>query len=119
MLLTRDRLRLRRRRWERRAPCGISQKAGFACASWAAPSQAPGRRHAAGAGHSTDASREIRSRTMGDGVTGSTNAPANQPANAGRSGDSSAADAAAKAKFGEALTQELCPPGLTLRPREG
>ncbi len=40
---------------------------------------------------------------MGDGVTGSTNAPANQPTNAGRSGDTSAADAAAKAKFGEAL----------------
>jgi hypothetical protein len=56
---------------------------------------------------------------MGDGVTGSTNAPANQPTNAGRSGDSYAADAAAKVKFGEALTQELCPPGLTLRPREG
>ena len=56
---------------------------------------------------------------MGDGVTGSTNAPANQPTNAGRSGDSSAADAAAKAKFGEALKQESCPPGLTRRPQEG
>ena len=56
---------------------------------------------------------------MGDGVTGSTNAPTNQPTNAGRSGDTSAADAAAKAKFGEALNQELCPPGLSRRPQEG
>lgn len=56
---------------------------------------------------------------MGDGVTGSTNAPANQPTNAGRSGDSSQADAAAKAKFGEALTQESCPAGLTRRPPTG
>jgi hypothetical protein len=56
---------------------------------------------------------------MGNGVTGSTNAPANQPTNAGRSGDTSQADAATKAKFGEALNQELCPPGLSLRPREG
>lgn len=57
---------------------------------------------------------------MGDGVTGSTNAPANQTTNAGRSGDSSQADTAAKAKFGEALSQEsLCPPGLSRRPPEG
>jgi len=56
---------------------------------------------------------------MGDGVTGPTNAPANQTTNVGRSGDSSAADAAAKAKFGEALKQESCPPGLTRRPQEG
>jgi hypothetical protein len=56
---------------------------------------------------------------MGDGVTGSTNAPANQPINAGRSGDSSAADMETKAKFGEALKQESCPPGLTRRPQEG
>ena len=57
---------------------------------------------------------------MGDGVTGSTNAPANQPTNAGRSGDTSAADTAAKAKFGEALNQEnLCPPGLGRRQPEG
>jgi hypothetical protein len=56
---------------------------------------------------------------MGDGVTGSTNAPANQPTNAGRSGDTSAADTAAQAKFGEALSQEnLCPPGLK-RPPDG
>jgi hypothetical protein len=56
---------------------------------------------------------------MGDGVTGSTNAPANQPTNAGRSGDTSQADTAAKAKFGEALNQEnLCPPGLTRKPPE-
>ena len=55
---------------------------------------------------------------MGDGVTGSTNAP-NQTTNAGRSGDSSAADAAAKAKFGEALKQESCPEGLSRRPPEG
>ena len=56
---------------------------------------------------------------MGDGVTGSTNAPANQPTNAGRSGDTSQADAAAKAKFGEALKQESCPEGLSRRPQEG
>ena len=56
---------------------------------------------------------------MGDGVTGSTNAPANQPTNAGRSGTMSAEDAATKAKFSEALNQELCPPGLSRRPREG
>jgi hypothetical protein len=56
---------------------------------------------------------------MGDGVTGSTNAPANQPTNVGRSGDSSAADMETKAKFGEALKQESCPPGLTRRPQEG
>lgn len=56
---------------------------------------------------------------MGNGVTGSTNAPANQPTNAGRSGDTSQADAATKAKFGEALNQEQCPPGLSMRPREG
>jgi hypothetical protein len=41
--------------------------------------------------------------TMGNGVSGSTNAPANQPTTAGRSGDTSQADAAAKAKFGESL----------------
>ena len=56
---------------------------------------------------------------MGDGVAGSTNAPANQPTNAGRSGTMSAEDAATKAKFSEALNQELCPPGLSRRPREG
>jgi len=56
---------------------------------------------------------------MGDGVTGSTNAPTHLPTNAGRSGDSSAADAAAKAKFGEALNQELCPPGLSRRHQDG
>ena len=56
---------------------------------------------------------------MGDGVTSSTSVPANQPTNAGRSGDTSAADAAAKTKFGEALNQEnLCPPGLTRKPPE-
>lgn len=56
---------------------------------------------------------------MGDGVTGSTNGPA-QPTNAGRSGTTSAADAAAKTKFGEALNQEnLCPPGLSRRQPEG
>jgi hypothetical protein len=52
--------------------------------------------------------------TMGNGVTGSTNAPANQPTN--RSGDTTAADAATKAKFDQALKQESCPEGLTLRP---
>jgi hypothetical protein len=52
---------------------------------------------------------------MGDGVNGPTNAPA-QPTNAGRSGDTSAADAAVKAKFNEALKQESCPEGLTRRP---
>lgn len=55
---------------------------------------------------------------MGDGVSGSINAPA-QPTNAGRSGATPAEDAAAKAKFGEALNQEnLCPPGLTRKPPE-
>ena len=43
---------------------------------------------------------------MGDGVTGSTNAPANQAPNAARSGSSSATDPAAKGKFGEALKQQ-------------
>ena len=57
---------------------------------------------------------------MGDGVTGSTNAPANQPTNAGRSGASSAADTSAKAEFGKALSQEsLCPEGLSRRPPDG
>ena len=49
---------------------------------------------------------------MGDGVTGSVNAPASQPANAGRGGAPSR-DTAAHAEFGKALEQErLCPPGL-------
>ena len=55
---------------------------------------------------------------MGDGVTGSTNAPT-QPTNTGRSGTTLAEDAAAKAKFGEHLKQESCPEGLTRRPPEG
>jgi hypothetical protein len=37
--------------------CGISQKDGFACALWTAPSSAPERRHEAGAGNPTDAPR--------------------------------------------------------------
>jgi hypothetical protein len=45
-------------------------------------------------------------RKMGDGVTNSTNTPANQPTNAGRSADTSAADAAAKTKFGETLKHQ-------------
>jgi hypothetical protein len=50
---------------------------------------------------------------MGDGVTGSVNAPANQTPNAGHSGAPSRADTAAQAEFGKALEQEsLCPPGL-------
>jgi hypothetical protein len=52
--------------------------------------------------------------TMGDGVSGAGNAPANQPTN--RSGDTSAADAATKAKFDQALKQESCPEGLTRQP---
>jgi hypothetical protein len=51
---------------------------------------------------------------MGNGVTGSTNAPTNQPTN--HSGDTTAADAATKAKFDQALSQESCPAGLTMRP---
>jgi hypothetical protein len=51
---------------------------------------------------------------MGNGVTGSTNAPAQQPTN--RSGDTTAADVATKAKFDQALKQESCPAGLTMRP---
>ena len=54
---------------------------------------------------------------MGNGVSGAGNAPANQTTN--RSGDTSQADAATKAKFDQALNQELCPPGLSMRPREG
>ena len=53
---------------------------------------------------------------MGNGVTGSTNAPAQQPTN--RSGDTTAADVATKAKFDQALKQESCPEGLTRKPPE-
>ena len=45
---------------------------------------------------------------MGDGVSGAGNAPANQPTN--RSGDTSAADAATKAKFDQAAAVKLDPP---------
>jgi hypothetical protein len=51
---------------------------------------------------------------MGDGVSGAGNAPANQPTN--RSGDTTAGDLATKAKFDQALQQESCPAGLTMRP---
>jgi hypothetical protein len=44
---------------------------------------------------------------MGDGVTGSTNAPANQTTNADRSGASSAADTAAHAEFGKAIRADV------------
>jgi hypothetical protein len=54
---------------------------------------------------------------MGDGVSGAGNAPANQPIN--RSGTNLADDMATKAKFDQALNQELCPPGLSRRPQEG
>ncbi len=54
---------------------------------------------------------------MGDGVSGSTNAPANQPTN--RSGATSADDMETKAKFDQALKQESCPEGLSRRPQEG
>jgi hypothetical protein len=50
---------------------------------------------------------------MGDGVSGAGNAPAQQPTN--RSGDTSKADAANKAKFDQALQQESCPSKLTMR----
>ena len=43
---------------------------------------------------------------MGNGVTGPTNAPANQTTNPAQSGSSSAADKAAKTKFGETLKHE-------------
>jgi hypothetical protein len=57
---------------------------------------------------------------MGDGVTGSVNAPANQTTNAGRNGASSAADTAAQAEFGKALKHENpCPEGLSRRPHDG
>lgn len=51
---------------------------------------------------------------MGNGVSGPGNAPAQQPTN--RSGDTTAADLATKAKFDQALQQESCPAGLTMRP---
>jgi hypothetical protein len=54
---------------------------------------------------------------MGNGVSVPTNPPA-QPTNTGRSGDTSAADAATKAKFNEHLKQESCPEGLTRKPPE-
>jgi hypothetical protein len=54
---------------------------------------------------------------MGNGVSGPTSTPA-QPTNTGRSGDTSAADAATKAKFNEHLKQESCPEGLTRKPPE-
>ena len=55
---------------------------------------------------------------MGDGVTGSGNAPpANQTTNAGQSGAQSQADAAAQSAFGETLKQEsLCPEGFSPPP---
>lgn len=43
---------------------------------------------------------------MGNGVSGPTGTLVNQPTNAGRSGDTPAADTAAKAKFGDALKHE-------------
>src|SRR6516165_10252846 len=43
---------------------------------------------------------------MGDGVTSSVNAPANQTTNAGHSGAPPPADTAAQSEFGEALKQE-------------
>lgn len=56
---------------------------------------------------------------MGDGVTGSVNAPVNQTPNTGNSGATSRADAAAKAEFGQVLAQEQCPPGLGRPPHVG
>jgi hypothetical protein len=57
---------------------------------------------------------------MGDGVTSSGNAPANQTTNAGHSGAPSPADTAAQSKFGEALkTENICPKGLGRPPHDG
>ena len=57
---------------------------------------------------------------MGDGVTGTRNAPVHQTTHAGNTGASSAADSAAQSKFGDALKQEsLCPEGLSRRPPDG
>jgi len=57
---------------------------------------------------------------MGDGVTGSVNAPVNQTPNTGDSGATSRANTAANAAFGQALEQErLCPPGLGRPPHVG
>jgi hypothetical protein len=57
---------------------------------------------------------------MGDGVSGSTNAPVNQTTNIANSGAASRANANAQAQFGQALEQEraTCPPGLG-RPTHG
>lgn len=57
---------------------------------------------------------------MGDGVTGSVNAPVNQTTNARHSGAPSAADTAAQSEFGNALKQEsLCLEGLGRPPHDG
>ena len=57
---------------------------------------------------------------MADGVNGPGSAPANQTTNAGQSATESAADDAAKSKFGETLEQEnICPEGLSRRPPDG
>lgn len=76
----------------------------------------PERRHEAGAGNPTDVPRWKGRRKMGDGVTSSVNAPANQTANAGNSGAPSPADTTAQSKFGEALKQESLCPGLGRAP---
>jgi hypothetical protein len=56
---------------------------------------------------------------MGDGVTGSVNAPVNQTPNTANSGAASRANATAQAQFGQVLAQEQCPPGLGRPPHVG
>jgi hypothetical protein len=57
---------------------------------------------------------------MGNGVTGSGSAPANQTTNAGHSGAPSPADTPAQSKFDQTLEKEnICPPGLGRPPHVG
>jgi hypothetical protein len=112
--------RLQRRRWSDDVNAAYHRRTDLLVPIWTAPSQAPERRHEAGAGNPTDAPRWKGKRKMGDGVTSAGNGTANQTNNAGNSGAQSAADDAAQSKFGEALKQEsLCPPGLGRPPHMG
>jgi len=87
----------------------IHRRPGLLVPSWTAPSQAPERRHEAGARQSDRRTTPEREKTNGRWSNRFDERPRHQTTNVGRSGDSSAADASAKAKFGEALKQESCP----------
>jgi hypothetical protein len=103
------------------ATCGKSQKDGFACAFIDGAVIGPSHRHQAGASkNNRGTNHQLWRRKMGDGVTGSVNAPVNQTPNTANSGAASRANATAQAQFGQVLAQEsLCPSGLGRPPHVG